>query len=688
MPSWELYDLHTFPYERFRRYPFSAASRRKSERRRYCPVVCAFDIEVTRLEEIEQSIMYTWQVCIDNAAIYGRTWQEYKDFLDLLTDGLPEDHYFIFFVHNLSFEFQFLAGQFHFGEDDVFYVQSRKVLRCSTGHIEYRCSYLQTSMSLDTLTHKMGVEMAKVHDFDYSKRRYPWTPLTDHEIRYIISDVVGLVEAMYKRMDLTDDDLTTLPYTSTGYVRRDLRKSMSKFNKQWLLDMQPDEDLFTMLREAFRGGNTHANRYYVGQVLHDVHSIDRSSSYPDCQCNDYYPMGKWIKERKDCDIDYVLRLCKRQKRCILARVGFYDLHLIDPYSSCPYLTRDKSRCIYVKDERRRDYMYDNGRILYADYLETTVTEIDLKIILDQYTFSDIRFIDVAHCAARPLPFEWVSINEEYYKRKTELKDVDGQELYYMLAKAQLNAIYGDTVQDPAKQRIKFVDGEEVEENKPLRELLKESRKNVYKSYAWGVWTTAHARYRLHEMIVKAQHAIDPETGEVFDGFVYTDTDSVKYIGIIPDVNQYNAIRADASIRSGAYATDKHGITHYMGVYEDEGTYDLFKTLGAKKYCYVKDGKLHTTIAGVSKTLAAAELDNDIYNFRVGFTFHDAAGLEAIYNDDDYGPYTVDGHELKITRNVVLRPSFYRIGMAGDYQRILKNPLIYEAIFDKGIYKRV
>lgn len=667
---------------------FNRSRTRRTDRQRYSSAVCAFDIETTRLPEIEQSIMYTWQVCIEDCAVYGRTWEEYQDFIYLLTDGLLETDYFIFFVHNLSFEFQFLAGIFDFAPDDVFFVQSRKVLKCKTGHIEYRCSYLQTSMSLDIFTHRMGVENAKVHDFDYAKRRYPWTPLTDHEIDYILSDVVGLVQAMHKRMEITNDTLVTLPFTSTGYVRRDLRHAMQAFNKRKLQDLQPTVEIFTMLREAFRGGNTHANRYYTGLVLEDVHSIDRSSSYPDCQVNDYFPMGRWKIEAPDCDIDFVLRMCKRQNRCILARVAFYGLHLIDPRNSCPYLTRDKSRCIYVEDETRAQYMYDNGRILYADYLETTVTEIDLKIILDQYTFSDMRFIKVAHCHAGKLPDEWIACTIDYYKRKTELKDVEGQELFYMLAKAQLNAIYGDTVQDPAKHQIKFVNGHEEIEDQPLEELLQESRRHPYKTYSWGVWTTAHARYRLHEMIVKAQHAIDPIDGQEFDGFVYTDTDSVKYIGKIPDVERYNKIRRDASRKSGAYARDKNGKLHYMGVYESEGTYDTFKTLGAKKYCYTKDGRLYSTIAGVSKKEGPVELKNDIDNFRVGFVFHDAAGLESVYNDEDFGEYQIDGHTVQITRNVVLRPSRYEIGIAGDYARILSDPTIYEAIFDQSIYKRV
>jgi hypothetical protein len=45
---------------------------------RFADCVCAFDIETTRLTEIEQSIMYVWQFCIDftggeDLVIMGRT---------------------------------------------------------------------------------------------------------------------------------------------------------------------------------------------------------------------------------------------------------------------------------------------------------------------------------------------------------------------------------------------------------------------------------------------------------------------------------------------------------------------------------------------------------------------------------------------------------------------------------------
>ena len=63
---------------------------------------------------------------------------------------------------------------------------------------EFRCSYLHSNMSLEVFLEKMGVEDLKQsgEEFDYSKIRYPWTPLSDQEMKYIVNDVKGLVEAL------------------------------------------------------------------------------------------------------------------------------------------------------------------------------------------------------------------------------------------------------------------------------------------------------------------------------------------------------------------------------------------------------------------------------------------------------------------------------------------------------------
>ena len=93
-------------------------------------------------------------------------------------------------------------------------------------------------------------------------------------------------------------------------------------------------------------------------------------------------------------------------------------------------------------------------------------------------------------------------------------------------------------------------------------------------------------------------------------------------------------------------------------------------MGAKKYAYVKKGKLTVTIAGVNKSKGGEEMA-DIRNFVEGFIFVKAGGTEAVYNDyPEIHSYEVDGHTIPITANVVLRDSTYTLGITEDYKRLL------------------
>lgn len=112
----------------------------------------------------------------------------------------------------------------------------------------------------------------------------------------------------------------------------------------------------------------------------------------------------------------------------------------------------------------------------------------------------------------------------------------------------------------------------------------------------------------------------------------------------------------------------------MGVFEEDGIYQKFITLGAKKYAYEDlNGELHITVAGVIKKKGAKELarKGGIYNFKPDFVFTEAGGLEAVYNDDpEIKTYTIEGHELKITSNVMLRDSTYTLGITNEYEKLL------------------
>lgn len=628
---------------------------------RYKDMISAFDIETTYLEDIGQAAMYIWQWQFgDQWTVIGRTWEELEKFIVKICRAVQyhnDECRLVVYVHNLSYEFQFLRTIYPFQEDEVFCVDDRRILKCTIfDTLEFRCSMLHSNMSLKQFTEKMGAEHAKLSgiEFDYTKKRFPWTPMSDRELQYCINDVLGLVEALTIEMKADHDNLYTIPLTSTGYVRRDAKAVMRKSDILTVRKMLPDLRLYHLLRRAFRGGNTHANRYYVDKTLPNVHSWDRSSSYPDVICNCEFPMGPFTYMEGPIEMDFLKDLLIRRHKACIIHLRIKSAVIRDRWNGCPYLSISKCEPIYDVDN-------DNGRVLWASELETVCTDIDFRIILDQYD-GDYEILEIAYAKYGMLPEPFRDLVIDYYERKTSLKNVEGQEVYYEKSKNKLNALYGMCAMDPVRQTIKFCEekGYYLDETSE-EEILEKYNQKAFLPYQWGVWVTAWARERL-------QQGIDL----VGDGFVYADTDSVKYIGDA-DWSDLNRFLRDTSYTSGAYAKDPKGIRHYMGVYEEEHTYDLFRTLGAKKYVTQIGDELKTTIAGVVKWKGGSELQRagGIEAFKEGFVFHDAGGNELKYNDAPYGIYEVEGHELFIGPNVVIKPSTYRLGLTGEYHELIE-----------------
>src|SRR5699024_4136575 len=75
-------------------------------------LVTSFDIETTSYSNNGEDIafMYIWQFSIENYVVYGRTWEEYFDFIDKVREvgEVTPGQQLIIWVHNLSFEFQFI----------------------------------------------------------------------------------------------------------------------------------------------------------------------------------------------------------------------------------------------------------------------------------------------------------------------------------------------------------------------------------------------------------------------------------------------------------------------------------------------------------------------------------------------------------------------------------------------------
>lgn len=600
--------------------------------------------------------MYIWQFCVMNMqggymVTYGRTWAQFRDFVK----GIPGN--IICFVHNLSYEFCFLSGIYDFKSENVMAIKSRKVLRCELGNVEFRCSYLLSNMALALFANKMQAKWSKMSGdkFNYDKKRFAWTQLTKNEFKYCLYDVMSLCDSIRKSMEADGDTLLTIPLTSTGYVRRDVRNVMYKCRQQ-IKDIYPTYTLYRLEREAFIGGDTHANRWYVGVKVPNVKCADETSAYPYCLECEQYPIGKFYNIGT-CTKDVYEDLIYNKGKAVIARVELSNIELKTQMFGCPYLHRDKCRQV-------EGVKVDNGRVLSATRLTTSITDVDYKILCKEYNF-DIKILEAHHSKYGMLPKDMREVVNNYFCKKTELKGVEGQEIFYDKSKNKINACYGMTAQNPVKQPIVYKDGLFYEAEKDERELLEKYGEKAFLVYQWGVWTTARARYNLHEAI----WTVMEQDGE----FLYCDTDSVYYIGNV-DWSEYDDYRINKCKEYGAVAY-KDGKPHYLGVMEvsKDKIYE-FKTLGAKRYAYRKDDGIHITIAGVNKKLGAIELTKKggLDAFCEEATFTDSNCMEVKYNILPKPiTYEVDGHKIIVTNNIYMYKSTYTLSLSPDYVELLK-----------------
>ena len=670
--------------------------RRKSQNKhRIFNVYSAFDIETSTVwtnkdHSLYQvhSFMYVWQFQLEEYTIKGRTWDEFFSFLTVLVDAadrirkennLAVNPLLVIWVHNLAYEWQFLSGLYNFQNDECFFRDVRKPIYCRMfDTFELRCSYIQTNMSLAALCKQTGVKQKlSGQKYDYDKIRYPWTELSEFEQEYTTVDVESLVQAMKYRVSRAGDTLQTVPLTSTGYVRRECKEAL-KDQFLDLREMKPGEKEYRLLRKAFRGGNTHANRYYVNQILDDVYSYDISSSYPTQQLTKLFPIKpfRWLEINQKTAQRRIERVFQfiGLGYAVVGTYQFKNMRLKNHREPIPYISL--SRCQAMGNDDI-DLVLDNGRVLECAYMEISLTEIDLEIVLDQYTFDYMDVMEAMISQKDYLPQAYRAVIQEYYNKKTALKCDDSEDGKYIYTKSKnmLNAVYGMSATDPVHQDIFYKDGDyqvSSYEDFTQDELLK-LLKNAAFPYQWGVYTTAYARKQLQDAIKLCG-----------DRIVYCDTDSVKVLGDI-DISGLNRKLKETAIQRKAYADDMHGNRHYIGMFESDGHYDQFITQGAKRYAYIENGKMGITVAGVSKKVNeetgipfAVEELKTLDRFRVGMKWKKAGGTISVYNDNaDFNlvdPAT--GKTVHITKNVAIVPSTYIMSYSKDYRLLLNEIQLY------------
>ena len=649
-------------------FPFSILKKdiiKSGKHKMYQKTPITFDIETSKIPSDNdghyQAFMYIWQICIEGNVVFGRRWEELQDFMEKVVNAykLSEGERLVVYVHNLSFEFQFIQDYFEF--TDVFAMASRSILTAKTAHLEFRCSYKLSNMSLakfientpNTLHYK-GVD-----DLDYATVRTPGTQLTEVEYGYCFNDVKGLYECVMEL--LKEDNIATIPLTSTGYVRRDCRHAMNKNknNRKMFLRSRLTLLQYKLLRECFRGGNTASDRYLTNLILKNVGSYDLSSSYPFQMIAREYPIGKWnygvipdIKTLEEYNMKY----------CTIARYTIKNIRLRDE-KPIPYIPQ--SKCLSLGNDRE---IY-NGRILHADILTISMTNIDFDIVREQYEYDDIAAEEFHYSRKGLLPKELRDTIMYYFEKKSKLKGDEEHYYEYMKSKNKLNSIYGMTVTNILNTEIEYHDGEYTEK-KMSEEEMQEALDKYYSNhrsflnYSWGVFVTAYARRELEDGLNIA--GLDT---------IYCDTDSVKYIGDHEkEFEEYN-IRLNKECKEKGiknYA-EVNGKRYYMGIFDKEHGYEEFITLGAKKYAFLQNGKLGITVSGLSKKKGAEELEKKggLRRFQRNEVFYNSGRTIAQYNSSSVHNITVDGCTFSTASNLAIVDTTYTLGISDTMLDIIE-----------------
>lgn len=670
-----------------------------------------------------QSVMYIWMVGINyvkkidkkptiiNEVLYGRTYAELNEFLSRLTAHIGART--IIYVHNLSFDFNFLQNSLG-TQCEIFARKERKPMKVlyEGYNLEFKCSLFLTNKSLKDAAKEVNAPIEKLDDkFDYNVIRTPLTPLTEEELQYCEHDILLMFYILAEKLK-TYGHVEMIPLTQTGQVRRALKASMwgEKKYKQAVKHMWPDYNQFQLLNEAYYGGYVHSNAKYTNKVIKNVWSYDISSSYPFVLCTQKYPVKQFeLTTHKSLNhLDY-------ENYAYIMDITITDVEAILDNS---FLSLHKALAI---DENGETISYknakvDNGRIREVKKARFILTDCDLITLNKSYKFK-VKVNAIYSASKEYLPVKLINFILKLFKDKTQYKNMKEFESRYKEAKEFINSVYGMFVTKILNDTVLYEHGkwdthklDSVEADKILADLINESEQIC--SYSTGVWCAAYARKHLWDIIVK----IDKDV-------IYCDTDSIKFINeenikyfeednrnvdidIFKVCQHYYLELAPSDYKIEA----PNGEIACLGYFEKDAYYYEFKTLGAKKYAFTLETKkeydkfiegfkkkieeekddnikkelikelndmnyVKITVAGVNK-ISGAKYFKQIKQFApCTFLDYQYAGKSEVRYKTDQEKFTFkDGFVATEKYGCVIKPTTYLLNITPDYDVLIQELL--------------
>lgn len=677
--DYKVYKYDDFPYEYLANI-IELKNKSIKSKSFYYDTIATFDTETTtyRSGDEDHGFMYIWGFYIHGYLCVGNYGWELGEFCKRLheTFKLDKFHKFIIWVHNYPFDFafthQFISRALGF-YPSIFATSPRRVIKANWKGLEFRCSYKLTNMSLDKFTKfELGVtKHKKTGDLDYSLFRTPANfNYNNIEWSYFLGDIICLADGMENKIKNDNVNLLTIPMTSTGYIRDYLREECFKdySYKRWFWKLGMTETVYSMCKLGLRGGDTHENRFWQN-ILIDVFmkSRDYKSRYPaTICCYDGFPISQFIPYGELESVDEFFKLMDR--RCCLFFVEFDHIR-IKPYNP--------KTCISISKILHKESVdiVDNGRLVEGSGIKLCCNEIDFLDIMDNYDFDGFDITNLHVAKKGRLPKVFTDAVFKLFEEKCHLENLKKQnkEYEYMYAKFKnkLNACFGAMLTDICQPETEF-DFETLEWKQTpvdIQEHLDKYFKN-YNSFLYypvGMYITSRCRHLLYELIDCCKNP------------VYWDTDSCKGFDWDDEKLEKLNEKTVKQLEELGYVAEVDGKKFYLGYAEDDGDYQRFKGMGAKKYAYEEmDGSLHITIAGVNKLKGRDELEakGGLDAFNDNFVFVEGGSICAKYEDCPIHLVTFEGETFEVASNVALVPTTYTLSRPDDYLK-RANFTIYE-----------
>ena len=601
----------------------------------YLKVACAFDIETTSYYsnkyQKDLATMYIWQLGINKDTIIGRTWEEFKQIIEMLNEYAEKQNgVIICLIQNLSFEFQFFKSLFDWnknknGYPDIFAKDDRTILYAKYKHIEFRDTLALTGMSLNRFQKNYNLDVGKLAgDLDYTLYRHCKTRVTPRELAYCINDVQVLTDFFYKY--LLPEYLSKnkkIPLTSTGIVRADIKEEFLEIPKEErkrlasrLRNAQPSEAVYKLWRNyLFRGGYVHASTIACNYLWENSFgSYDLKSAHPGQMLAKKFP---WKYNRRNrSEFPKILQQAKS------GDYGFFGVFIFKNIRCSGYHSLESKNKII---EASPDAVYENGRLVYASMIKVCLIEQDFFNYEDLYEWESFDVRVIYQAKLDYLPDYVRKVVCKYFVLKETL---DKSSVEYGLAKRKLNGIFGMAATSlPEREVVYNPETNEMElsaQSKSYDELVR----YLIMLPQWAIQIAAYTR----RDIVKSIVACD------FDSMYY-DTDSNKIMNYKKHedwFNKFNEERRALNRQCNTYDYDKKYFER-IGGFELEYIGTRFKVLGAKRYIVEHDGEIQVTVAGMVK--GSLEKYCKKYNLDIWEEFTDDLKLPAGESEKKTTVYT-------------------------------------------------